>query len=164
MKAITIYDYDSETDLLSFDLIDLLLIMSTHITSYQWKLDQVECVGQLAGDIHKISDDGRLIDTETLVKLARGIDQTIDGEFYGYIEDSSEPKLCIRAVDSSAFDIEADNENIISLLRDNFSRVDDIYHVPNEELPLTPGKLQSIPLTPNGTTDHRSLLLRALLL
>ncbi|MEM9744240.1 MAG: hypothetical protein AAF918_16265 [Pseudomonadota bacterium] len=126
MRLLTITDFDPDTNFLSFDLIDILMAIKPTLGPMNWRLNQVECVGAQADVVHKICDEESTVTTAELIELAKAIDQTIDGEFCGYPRNLNKPTLCIRAVDSDAFDIETNDISVIALLMERFERIHEV--------------------------------------
>ena len=125
MKGITITDSD-QRGVLSISLSNLLAILQPTIRDSVWTCDNVESTGKASSDLHRICDIKSKVDSETLVRLASGLDQVIDGTFSAFRPRQSRPWLIIRAVDSSAYDVETDEPRLLDSFRTRFQRVFDI--------------------------------------
>jgi len=124
MKGITISD--SANNLLTFDLIDILNLVGDKAIISTWALSGVEAIGKSAKELHHISDIHLIISGSLLCEIASNIQQTIDGCFMGYIDRKASPWIIIRAVDSSAFDVETDDTTTLNKIRKHFREVDDL--------------------------------------
>lgn len=127
MRGISILDKSDSGDQLSFDLLDMLKEIKFEIANTTWKVECVECLGNASEDLHALSDSGEYIPGERLLELALEIYQVIDGEFYGYKKTTlSKPWIVIRAVDSSAFDVECEDTKVLDQYKKHFRNVIDI--------------------------------------
>jgi hypothetical protein len=114
-------------NLLAFDLADILHTMTDDVLASRWTCRGVDALGGPAADeLERLSDDEATISGETLLQLAEGITQTINGEFGAYKPDDTQPWLIIRAIDSTAFDVISSDDNVIAAIRRSFSDVADI--------------------------------------
>lgn len=126
MRGVTINDRD-EQGVLKFDLKDILRLAGERALRSRWKLTDVEALGEDAADeIHRISDRHSLVDGRKLMKLADGVSQIVDGQFEAYDDDTNKPWLVINAVDSSAYDVQSDNEDLLTGLRAHFESICDL--------------------------------------
>jgi hypothetical protein len=123
MRGVTIGDVDPERGCLRFDLIDILNLIPDAVVKSQWRLFQLECTGESAQVLATISDAGDSIDGEALWNLVKKLDQVIDGVLEGYFPGENAPWIRIRAVDSTAFDVESREENVLDLIRQKFENV-----------------------------------------
>jgi hypothetical protein len=80
----------------------------------------------IAEKLHQIADTQQWISGALLLQLAVGITQVIDGKFQGNRLNENQPWLTITAVDSSAYDIESLDENIIAQMRQQFQQVSEL--------------------------------------
>jgi len=99
MRGITIMDRQPDSNRLAVNLIDILEQLGSAIATTEWKISDVECIGQEADRLHEISDTQRRVSGITLLQIARNIIQVIDGTFAGYKINQSEPWIIIEAVD-----------------------------------------------------------------
>jgi hypothetical protein len=125
MKGITITDTDNR-GILSVSLDALLFIVQDAIADSRWDCHNVEAVGSTAAELHRLCDSRIEFNSAILRSLASGADQIIDGEFRAFKPDESRPWLIIRAVDSSAYDVETENPSLLHMLRSRFQRVSEI--------------------------------------
>ena len=126
MRGITVRDTDTEGSL-SFDLRDLLELVGPRARQSTWRLESIECLGgPLADVLHDASDAGHVLSGDELARLAAGVVQVIDGEFRAFLAGAAEPWLVIRAVDSSAFDVETDDGAVLAAIATRFHSVSEI--------------------------------------
>ena len=114
------------TGVLCFDLIDILDLIGEDAVRSEWKVSGLECLGQRADEFHAIADAVTPISGAALRSLAHGIYQTIDGRFEAFLPTTDTPWLIIRAADSSCFDVETEQPDILDQLRKRFSAVVDL--------------------------------------
>jgi len=127
MKGVTIRDHNAQSGILSFDLRDILLVLGDDAERSNWTVREVECVGgESAAALHQASDRGEPLTWNNLLRLAQRVEQVIDGSFHGRLANESEDWIIIRAVDSSAFDVETDRVEVLVALRAHFNQVDDL--------------------------------------
>ncbi|MBC6476896.1 MAG: hypothetical protein GDA56_02960 [Hormoscilla sp. GM7CHS1pb] len=126
MRGITIMDRQPDSNRLAVNLIDILEQLGSAIATTEWKISDVECIGQEADLLHEISDTQRIVSGITLLQIARNIIQVIDGTFAGYQINKSEPWIIIEAVDSSAYDVDSNEETILTKLRQRFINVENL--------------------------------------
>ena len=127
MRCVTVTDRDPATQVLTFDLRDLLAVLGPDVARSRWAARDVEALGGTAATVlHAVSASGEMLNGERLIELALQVDQIIDGEFSGYLADEARPWAIIRAVDSSAYDICCDLPEVLSAIRLRFSQVDDV--------------------------------------
>lgn len=127
MKGVTIFDRDPTSGALSFDLRDILSVLGDDAERSAWTVRDVECLdGDAAAALHRASDEGEVLAGGRLVGLACDVGRIIDGEFSAWLPGQETAWITIRAVDSSAFDVETDREEILTALRAKFDRIDDL--------------------------------------
>ena len=127
MKGVTILDRDHTRGGLGFDLGDVVAVLGDDAERSSWTIADVECVGGAAATaLHHASDTGESVSGERLIRLAADVGQIIDGEFVGCLPGESVAWIVIRAVDSSAFDVETDREDVLAALRARFASVVDL--------------------------------------
>jgi hypothetical protein len=98
-----------------------------------WNLDPgprlrgVEAMpGEAAAALEAISDSTNSVDGPTFVALAQRTTQIVGGEFRAYDEGNEEPWIVVRAVDSSPYDLESNDRELLERIRRSFRMVDDI--------------------------------------
>lgn len=124
MPGITIHDKGPDGTSLTFDVRDLLSVIDDCLGDSSWKITGLECFGDSANALHEIADGGRRVDGIKLRSLADGLTQTIDGDFYGNLNRSG-ARIMIRAVDSSCFDVETKDEELLARFRLRFSSIEE---------------------------------------
>jgi hypothetical protein len=127
MTGVTILDRDPKTRVLSFDLRDILAVLGADAERSTWTLRDVESYGaEAAVALHQASDDREVLAGGRLLELAGDVTQIVDGEFSGRFPNEDAAWIIIRAVDSSAFDVETDREDVLKRLKSRFDRVEDL--------------------------------------
>src|SRR5690349_2519553 len=99
LQAVTIHDI--RDGVLAFDLIDILRVVGPDAESSLWRCRNVECTGDLADELHRVSDAEATVSGAEMLRLARGVLQIIDGDFEAYRVDETRPWLVVRAIDST---------------------------------------------------------------
>lgn len=117
---------DEKNNFLAFDLIDILKVIDEKALLSIWKISDVECIGEDAEKLHNISDMGIQITGKELFSISSNLLQIIDGDFEAYLGPQKLPWLIIKAVDSSEYEVESDDENVINKLKISFSNVVDL--------------------------------------
>ncbi len=127
MRGVTILDRDPNSGVLSFDLRDILSVLGGDAERSTWTVRDVECLdGDAASALHEACDACEVLSGDRLVDLARDVGQIIEGEFSARLPNEEAAWITIRAVDSSAFDVETDREDILTALKAKFDRVEDL--------------------------------------
>lgn len=125
MRGITISD--STNDGLTVDLIDILRLLGLPAEESDWELSEVEAVGDsAAGELHTLAEGKARVPGRTLLRLAAAVTQVIDGTFAGYRNGAERPWIVIRAVDSSAYDVQSQDEELLDSMRNLFKEVSDL--------------------------------------
>ena len=125
MRGITISD-STPDGFLAVNLIDILEIIAPAIATTQWRITNLECLGTTAEKLYEITDNWQLISSKLLLELAAEITQVIDGKFQGYLLNENQPWLIITAVDSSTYDVETVDENILNQIRQQFQQISEL--------------------------------------
>lgn len=127
MRGVTILDCDPRSGVLSFDLRNILSVLGEDAKRSTWTVRDVECLGgEAAAALHHASDAGELLAGGRLFDIARDVEQIIEGEFSARLPEEEVDWIRIQAVDSSAFDVRTEREDILTALKAKFSRVEDI--------------------------------------
>ena len=127
MKERSISDRDPTTGALAFDLRDILAPLGRDGERSAWSVRDVECLGgDAAQELHDASDSMRVLTGSRLIELARAVGQVIEGEFSGRLPGDVADWIVIRAVDSSAFDVYTDQEEVLSAFKSSFGCVEDL--------------------------------------
>jgi hypothetical protein len=136
MHGITISDSTDGQRLLTVDLIDILRLLGPSATDSEWRISGVECAGGPAGeDLHGLADQPARVPGEKLLSLATGVTQVIDGVFAGYRDGEEQPWIIIRAVDSSAFDVQSEDAEALARMKRHFRNVTEFGGVAPPPLP-----------------------------
>ncbi len=125
MQGITITDQTTD-GFLSVNLIDILQAIAPAVLRTQWQISNLECLGTTAEQLHQIADTQQWISGALLLQLAVGITQVIDGKFQSQRLNENQSWLIITAVDSTAYDVETVDENILAQIRQQFQQVSEL--------------------------------------
>ena len=104
---------------------DILQLLGLQAVNSEWEISDVECVGAVADSLHKLSDSKARVPGHILLQMAAHLTQVIDGEFIGYGEGEKQPWIIVRAVDSSAYDVQSEDEDVLAQIRCRFKEVAD---------------------------------------
>jgi hypothetical protein len=126
MLGVTITDSSPDCRVLGFDLIDILRLLEPKAVDSEWEISAVECTGIAAEKLQRLVDLRTRIPGQILMELAGNLMQIIDGEFIGYRKGDEHPWIIIRAVDSTAFDVESEDKNVLTCMKQHFKNVADI--------------------------------------
>jgi hypothetical protein len=126
MRGVWICDRD-ETGALKVDLSDLLTLAGPRAEASWWTASAVEVAGPAGQSLEALADAGGKVSGREFRKMAAAAGQIVDGVFEAYSEQrSSDPWLIIRAVDSSAFDVQTDVEGLLRAIRERYETVQNI--------------------------------------
>ena len=126
MYGVAITD-QSQEGFLEIDLIDILCLLGSLVKNSEWELSGVECAGgNAADDLHRLSDSSARVPGRSLLRLAADVTQIIDGLFKGYRNGENHPWIVVRAVDSSAYDVESEDKEVLARVRKYFRNVTDL--------------------------------------
>jgi hypothetical protein len=126
MLGVTITDRDAN-GVLTLDLRDILRLIGPEAETAEWQVSEVEALdGKAAQELEDLSDRDLKVPGHVLLRLSNDVGQIINGCFEAYRKEAREPWIVIRAVDSSAFDVETDSETLIEQIRRQFNNVADI--------------------------------------
>ena len=125
MLGVTITDR-KEDNSLAVNLVDILHLLGTLTEDTEWEISEVECLGAAADKMHSLSDRQARVSGQTLLDLAANLTQIIDGVFKGYRGSGEQPWITVQAVDSSAYDVESEDEKVLMLMQQHFKQVADI--------------------------------------
>ena len=93
-----------------------------------WKISDAECFGEEAEKIHNISDNETKLSGGEFYKLINGIYQTIDGCFDAYKPKENHWWLRIRSIRGDEFDIETEDEELLSRIRKSFHEITNLIY------------------------------------
>lgn len=114
---------DSTNGILSFDLREILLVVGSVRTDLCWRLSGVDAYGEGGRRLSDASDKADVLSNAQLVDIAVRVDQVIDGVFCGYTDINETPWVVIRAIDSTSWEVECDDERLAQSLLRRFSAV-----------------------------------------
>jgi hypothetical protein len=113
MYAVTIDDRN-ESGVLALDLKDVLKALGARVSQSRWTIADVEAIGGAAADaLMGYPDQSLALNGKELLELAEGVDQIVNGRFAAFTGNSERPWVTVFAVDSSAFDVVAEDEEVL---------------------------------------------------
>jgi hypothetical protein len=110
------------------DLNDILIVIGKVGRASVWLASSVECLGNSAEILHKISDEKEKIAGEEFYKIASNVYQVLEGCFEAFNEDNPKPWLIIRSIRGDEFDIETRNKELLEKIRNSFKDVKDLVY------------------------------------
>lgn len=122
MRTITVMDRN-EAGAPGITLRDMLACIAPAAVLMRWQINDLECTGERAAELHAAADQGQWIAGAGLVASADGVDQVIDGEFLGYAPGGAAPTLVLRAVDGSSWDVTSNSEALLDAFRRSYRDV-----------------------------------------
>ena len=131
MRAIQIRDKTSDGRVLAFDLREALAALGTQALRTYWAVSGVADQGEAlsaTGDggveLEELARSGARVSGARLLQIAQRVRQVIWGEFNSYdSSEAAEPRLVIRAIDSSCFEVRCDDETILARIPGAFADV-----------------------------------------
>src|SRR5262245_43271190 len=125
MSAVTIHDWRplGGGNVMAFDLIDILRLAERDVRTSALRCRNVECMGELAEELHRVSDTGITISGQEMLQLASNIRQTIDGNFEATRDGENHPWLVVRAVDSTLYVVITEDRRLLGRIRERFRDV-----------------------------------------
>lgn len=122
-QAVTIHDLHDRV--LAFDLIDILRLAGPVAESSSWRCRHVECMGDLAEELHRACEAEPALPGAEMFRLADGGRQIIWGDFEAYRPGETRPWLIVRAVDSTFYAVITEDEMLVARVRGRFRDVRD---------------------------------------
>lgn len=127
MKGVTILDRDINTGFLAFGLHDILNLLGSDAIRSTWTARDVECLGDdAAKKLEEASDRAEPLDGAEFVGLVLEVHQVIDGEFSARLPNDACDWITIRSVDSSAYDVFTNRDDVLRKLVSRFRNVKEI--------------------------------------
>lgn len=126
MRGVTITDSSKDGRFLAVDLADILRLLGSRAEDAEWELSEVECVGVAADTVYQLAESKARVPGRTLLRLASDVTQVIEGVFAGYLTSQAQPWIIIRAVDSSAYDVQTEDQDILRRIKQQYKRVRDL--------------------------------------
>ncbi|MFY0573458.1 hypothetical protein ACN28S_03015 [Cystobacter fuscus] len=109
------------------NLDELLRVLEQFVMGFTWKLHPGEIAPGPSAERIESVDPEELMNTLDLLRLITPDVQIIDGEILGYAHPGQElPAVVLRAVDSTSWDIESEDEEVLSVIRKVFPDAMDI--------------------------------------
>lgn len=99
---------------------EILLVLGSRILRFMWTLRLIEIAPHPRSHALEAVRPESSIGTLELIHLVTPDVQIIEGEVFGSVDGLS-PRVVIRAVDSTSWDIETDDEEILSEMRRAYS-------------------------------------------
>jgi hypothetical protein len=122
-QAVTIHDTRDRA--LAFDLIDIFRLAEPDAGLSSWRCRNVDCSGDLAEELRRVSDTETSVGGPEMLRLAGGGLQVIDGDFEAYHPGEMRPWLVVRAIDSSEYVVITQDERLLGRIRERFRDVRD---------------------------------------
>jgi len=99
-------------------LSELLLVLGRDILEFNWRLQLDELAPHPMAKVLEEVAPEKLFETLDLLRLVTPDVQIVDGAVRGYIGASDpSPVVVIRAVDSTSWDVESENSEIIAAIK-----------------------------------------------
>jgi hypothetical protein len=106
---------DNRSDGLPIDLHDVLRPLMAEVVESCWEIDAPDCSGEAAEEFDAIAAQKSRISGQSLLDLVGRVHQVIDGDFTAYRSyEDVRPWFVVRAVDSTSYDVETDDEAILT--------------------------------------------------
>lgn len=132
MTALRVYDLNDHV--LALDLRDLLRLLAPRSFEARWVVTTVksskprhewfEATGQGGERLEELAQHNGQLSGSDLASLAENTRQVIWGEFVGWGPTQSEkPWVIIRAVDSTFYEIESDDEAVLNKIRSTYKDI-----------------------------------------
>lgn len=133
---------DSQKNVLSFDLIDILSVIKPFASNLIWSVIALDAIDKDGNELSdplgstKNSSEGHVLDWNDLFLLSQKFLQIMDGVFIACQErrvipikgsgdiDFSSCDIVIHANDSTCWDVITNDKRIIDALKNNFKRVE----------------------------------------
>ncbi len=124
MKTISISDHDAMTNVLSFDLKELLATLGEDGEQSKWTISGAEASGAAAEELYAAQNRSERMHGAVLRQIADKVEQVIEGEFRAYEhDDDANSWLILRAIDSSSWDVASSRDDVLDRFRARFHEV-----------------------------------------
>ena len=100
---------------LSFDLKEILQCLRDDTLARTWRCANLECTGDAAAELGAIETGKVEVTGERLLELASRTHQVVWGDFFGRRPGEPKPSLTIRAIDSTVWEVFADEDSFQKL-------------------------------------------------
>lgn len=129
MKTLRVYDLNDHV--LALDLRDLLRLLAPRSLETNWVVSRVksskpghewfEATGEGGEQLEGLAKDNAQLSGSELAALAENTWQVIWGEFVGWAPTQSDkPWVIIRAVDSTFYEVDTDDETVLSKISSTY--------------------------------------------
>jgi hypothetical protein len=108
------------------DLHGIIAALGDRALHSTWVGSGIECFGENAEELYSFTDHNRSIAGYDLLRVTKGIYQTIEGDFKAFDQGLTSHWFFIRAWDGSGFYIETNDPEIKERLKNQFQAVEDI--------------------------------------
>ena len=118
----------NEGNCLSFDLAQVLAALGPHAISSYWSYRDLWFVSHDDQEVPELEQDSEamhLLSGHDLMAATDRILQVIDGEFAAFDDEQNKPWVIVRAVDSSFWEVESPDANVVAAVRGCFRSVED---------------------------------------
>ena len=131
MPIIQIHDLEKQRTLLAVDLRHVLDLLGTRAARSLWEVGGVAredealvVAGEEAADrLEALAQSSGRISGKLLARLAHSVYQVIWGEFRAYDAQAESPWVIVRAIDSTWYEVETDDEQVLARIRSAFKDV-----------------------------------------
>ena len=127
MNGVTVTDATPDGRFLATSLYKILMLLEGKGKHLLWKVSNVDSVGSGAGELRRLSAEGKPVDWATLKELSLTIEQVIEGDFEGFEKDVVQPYVVVKAVDGGAYDIYSDDREVLKRYKEHFNDVTEIF-------------------------------------
>jgi hypothetical protein len=98
-----------------------------HAIRSTWTARDVECLGDdAARKLEEASDRAEPLGGAEFVRLVHDVHQVIDGEFAAQLPNDARDWITIRSVDSSAYDVFTNRDDVLLRIVGRFRNVEEI--------------------------------------
>jgi tetratricopeptide (TPR) repeat protein len=111
------------------DLYALVTALGDRALDSIWLGSGVECYGESAEELHSFTDHDQPIEGQDLLRIASGIQRTIEGDFTAFDPGATSHWIFIRAWDGSGFYIETNDQKSKERLKTHFQSVEEVEEV-----------------------------------
>lgn len=121
---------DMNGNVLAVNVHDILNLLTPKALLTQWIVSPVtlsngeswfEVIGEGSAELDALADNGQTIDGESLLALTKRCKQIIWGQFRSMPSDN--PWLTIKAVDSTFYEIETEDKEVLKRISEKYSDV-----------------------------------------
>jgi tetratricopeptide (TPR) repeat protein len=116
----------SETTEGDIDLHDLIVALGERALNSIWFGSGVDCHGEKAEELYAVIEQDRPIEGRDLLSIARGIRQTMAGDFQAFDPGENAPWIFLRAWEGTGFYVETNDPRSKQQLKTRFPSVEEV--------------------------------------